>query len=265
VWRADLVDASFVPCAPDACCVLNDVVYAYTVRGFCSLTGVQTSLISRGVIDAQFPGRQFEEIRRIHLYANPSTEEIITIIQSTSLNNSSTVYVYSTLYKQWSFFDPVFDRYTAIGTFYPSASGGLPYILFGEYGSTGFAPVVSTWRPDSGDLIEVPELRLQPFYAGDPTLTKQWIDATWVVAQDPDAVLSIQQEVNDGVSSGAAFFGPLSAIDARATLGIVRAGAIAPMLELAAFINTTYVVQPPPTLKGVSVRYLPLTSQQRNR
>lgn len=266
VWRTDIVDSSFVPCAPDAACVLNDVVYAYTGRGFCSLAGNQTTLISRGVIDAQFPGRQFEEIRRIHLYANQTTEEIITIFQNpVTLNSSSQVYVYSTLYKQWSMFDPAFDRYTAIGTFYPSVTGGLPYVLFGEYGSTGFAPVVSTWRPDSGVPIDQPELRLQPFYAGDPTVNKQWIDATWIAALNPDFNdVSMSQEINDGYSSGSAFFRRLNEIDARATLGIARKYAIGPSIELSAFVGTLGI-DPPPVLKGVSIRYVPLTTQQRIR
>lgn len=262
VWRTDLVDPTFVPCAPDACCVLNDVVYAYTGRGFCSLSGVTTSLISRGVIDAQFPGRQFEEIRRIHMYADTSTEEIITLIQDpVSLDNSSTIYIYSTLYKQWTIFDPPFDTFTAIGTFYPSASGGVPYVLLGEWGGTGFAPVVSTWRPDSGQILDLPELRLQPFYAGDPALVKQWIDATWILNSGSSAV--VRQEVSNGNSSGQDNIRS-NTNDSRATLGIDISSAISPVLQLSGFV-VTFNLDPIPVLKGVSVRYVPLTTQQKVR
>jgi hypothetical protein len=269
VWRSDLVDPSFVPCAPDACCVLNDIVYAYTMRGFCSLSGNQTSLLSRGVIDAQFPGRQFEEIRRIHLYANTTTEEIIVLFQdAVTLDASATVYVYSTLYKQWSQYDPSFDLFTAIGTFFPIASGGLPSVLFGEYGGSGFAPVVSNWAPDLGVPLNG-ELETQPLYAGDPATQKQWIDATYILDK-ADFFPQVQQyttsSFSDFMGSGNSFAKDIGFADKRCTIGIRRASAIGPVLRLRAdFMPYDPGTSPPMTLKGISIRFVPLTTQQRDR
>lgn len=271
VWRTDLVDATFVPCAPDACCVLNDIVYAYTGRGFCSLQGVQTSLLSRGVIDAEFPGRQFEEIRRIHMHANPTTEEVITVIQSDiDLSISSVVYVYSTLYKQWSTFKPPFNVFTSLGTFYPSVSGGLPSVLFGEF-NNGSAPSVSTWSPDSGEQLAFPFVGLHPFYDGNPATLKQWIDATWIIDNAVSASgRLVYQYINRDVSSGIAVAKYPIADDAgspdrRATCGIVRRVSINPTLSLAAYLFDSDPNAPPIVLKGVSIRYVPLTTQQKNK
>jgi hypothetical protein len=265
VWQSTLVDPTFVPCAPDAACVLNDVVYAYTGRGFCSLSGIQTSLLSRGVIDAEFPGRQFEEIRRIHLYANPTTEEIVAIIQSPlNLAFDATTYVYSTLYKQWSTYLPAVATFTAIGTFYPSASGGVPYPILGAY-RNGFSPDAITWRPDSGTSVDFANIMLQPVYAGDPTVVKQWIDATWFFDRAAaDSGGNITQLRAAGEYTGQSGFSATDDSGSRATIGIARQGAISPTLGIGAEIAPNASLTPP-VLKGVSIRYVPLTTQQRSR
>lgn len=270
VWRSDIVDPTFVPCTPDACCVLNDVVYAYTARGFCSLQGITTSLLSRGVIDAQFPGRPFEEKRTVHMCANTTTEEIITVLQDTvSLFNAATVYVYSTLYKQWSTYAPTFRLYTALGLYNDGTPGSLPFVIFGEFNAPD-PPAMSLWREAAGLLGDTlyMDLQMQPVYAGDTAINKHWIDATWIM-DGTDFAPQLVQSVNNGQSSGFGQGNPTpgqTGQETRCSMGIARKAAISPFLQLGVNIGSH---DPsgniPVTLKGVSIRFKPLATQQGRR
>jgi len=267
VWRADLVDPTFIPVAPDACCVLNDIVYAYTSRGICSLAGVTTSLITRGVLDAEFPGQPFAETPLIHLYANPVTEEIMVIFENATQGGAATMYLYSTLYKQWStivFSDSAITAAASVA----SATAGVPnYTVFGAQTSGG-PPKTFSWD-DKGIALQAlrpfPALALQPFYAGDPLVLKRWIDATWVFG----AVLftTMVQRDNDYSTESSAPIKMTSlnaSLDARASLGITRRAAIGPSIRLSGYLVCTSS-DGPPVLKGLSLRYLPLTTQQKYR
>lgn len=265
VWRADLVDPTFVPVAPDACCVLNDIVYAYTSRGICSLAGVTTSLLTRGVLDAEFPGQPFTETPLIHLYANPVTEEIMVIFENATQGGAATMYLYSTLYKQWStivFSDPNITAAASVA----SATAGVPnYTVFGAQVSGG-PPKTFSWE-DKGiaaqALRPLPTLSLQPFYAGDPLMLKRWIDATWIF--NVVELTTVAQGVNGESSSKsqAQLFAP-TPVDSRASIGITRNGAIGASLRIAALVYAS-LADVPPVLKGLSLRYLPLTTQQKFR
>lgn len=263
VWGADLIDPTFIPVAPDACCVLNDVVYAYTPRGFCSLMGVTTSLITRGVLDAEFPGQPFEENPRIHLCANTVTEEVMVIFENSTQGGNATTYLYSTLYKQWSTVAFTDAKLTAGTSVQASTSGNPNYMVFGSMASGG-APKAMSWY-DGGiapqSLMPLPKLTLQPIYAGDPFVLKRWIDSTWLFG--PVASTTMSQTVND--SSATYTEAQLQAstpIDTRASMGISRRAAIGPSIRIAglAYCSLSDV---PPVLKGLSLRYLPLTTQQK--
>lgn len=265
VWRADLVDPTFIPVCPDACCVLNDVVYAYTSRGFCSLAGVTTSLLTRGVLDAEFPGQPFTETALIHLCANPVTEEILVIFENAAQGGDSTTYLYSTLYKQWSTIAFSDNKLTA-GASVASATAGFPnYIAFGAQVSGG-PPKTFSWE-DKGiaaqALRPLPTLSLQPFYAGDPLVLKRWIDATWIfnVVEATTVAQGVNGETNS--KSQAQLFAP-TPVDSRASIGITRRGAIGASLRITALVYASYA-DVPPVLKGLSLRYRPLTTQQKYR
>lgn len=263
VWRADLVDASFIPISPDACCVLNDVVYAYTSRGLAALSGVQTSLLTKGVIDAQFPVRSFNADARIHLYANTAAEEILAVFEGSTLGSLATTYVYSTLYQQWSEYQPSVRGLTAFAMYQPASANAAPYPIFGTYDATigNGQPYVRSWRADSGPPLD-PWLVLQPFYAGDPLTQKRWIDATWIADAHTNARL-FQYVMPSSFSSGDGSFKSTPARDWRINLGIRRVAAIAPSIVLAARLY--HFTLTPMTLKGVSMRVVQLTTQQRSR
>jgi hypothetical protein len=262
VWRTDLVDQTFVPVGPDACCVLNDVVYAYTSRGFASLSGTQVSLLTKGVIDAQFPVLSFRADSRIHLYANTAAEEILTVVEGATLGSTSTVYVYSTLYQQWSEYKPTDRRIMSFAMLQPANASDAPYPIFGTYDATIGAgqAYVRSWRPDAGTPLDG-VLNMQPWYGGDPLTQKRFIDSTWIIGSH--AAASIAQRVGPGaLASGSATF-KATQVDSRANMGIARAAAIGPSLVIGATLthgNTTPIV-----LKGVSFRSIPLTTQQRSR
>ena len=265
VWRADLIDPTFVPVGPDACCVLNDVVYAYTPRGVCSLAGVATSLITRGVLDAEFPGQPFTETALIHLYANPVTEEIMVIFEAAAQGGAATVYLYSTLYKQWStivFSDNAITAAAPVA----SATAGIPnYTVFGAQTSGG-PPKTFSWD-DKGIALQalrpLPAFTLQPFYAGDPLVLKRWIDVTWIF--NNVQLTTVAQGVNgESTSQTQAQLFSSNSIDARASMGVSRRGAIGESIRVSGFVYCS-LSDIPPVLKGLSLRYVPLTTQQKFR
>jgi len=267
IWRVDLVDQSFVPIGPDACCVLNDVVYAYTSRGLASLSGTQTTLLTKGVIDAQFPVQGFSAESRIHLFANTATEEILTVVEGASLGSTSTVYVYSTLYQQWSEYRPTDRRIMSFAMYQPADAAAAPYPILGTYDPAIGAgqAYARSWRTDAGDPL-TGLLQLHPFYAGDPLALKRWIDATWIGAGNGFNCY-VQQYLrvvpNTSAYAGFSYLEETPAGDARASVGILRAAAIAPAISLRAYLGHQSSI--PWVLKGVSLRYLPLTTQQRSR
>lgn len=267
VWHSDLIDPTFVPVSPDACCVLNDVVYAYTPRGICSLAGVTTSLITRGVLDAEFPGQPFAESPLIHLCANPVTEEIMVIFENATQGGDATMYLYSTLYRQWStikFSDPKLTAAASVA----SSTTGLPnYMVFGAQVSGG-PPKTFSWD-DQGIALQAlrpfPKLTLQPFYAGDPLTLKRWIDTTWLFNNvfQTRMVQSANgyswEDVADIVQ-----IAENTALDARASLGIRPESAIGPSIRLNGYVVCSASGEAP-VLKGLSIRYRPLTTQQKFR
>lgn len=265
VWRSDLIDPTFVPVAPDACCVLNDIVYAYTARGFCSLAGITTSLITRGVLDAEFPGQPFTESPLIHLCANPATEEIMVIFEAAAQGGDSRNYLYSTLYKQWSTIVFSDNKLTA-GASAASATAGIPnYMVFGAQVSGG-PPKTFSWD-DKGiaaqPLRPQPAFTLQPLYAGDPLTLKRWIDATWVF--NLVQATTISQGVNgESNSQTQATLVSSNSVDARASVGISRRGAIGASIRISGYAICS-LSDVPPVLKGLSLRYVPLTTQQKFR
>lgn len=258
VWRIDLVDRSFIPIGPDACCELNDVVYAYTPRGIASLSGTQVTLISKGVIDAEMYTQPFSADNRTHLWANPTTEELIIVREGSAFGESAQIFIYSTLYQQWSTYKPTADQLTAGGMYVPNDEDAA-YPLFATY-SSAFTARIYSWRSDAGSPLQT-RLTFQPFYAGDPLVLKRWIDATWVILTDPNVYA--YQLVQDGTDAGFAYFKSTPAGDARASMGIPRSAAIAPSLILGGILG--HFSTTPLVLKGVSLRYLPLTTQQRSR
>jgi hypothetical protein len=265
VWRADLIDPTFVPVSPDACCVLNDVVYAYTARGFCSLAGITTSLITRGVLDAEFPGQPFTESSLIHLCANTVTEEIMVIFEAAAQGGDSVNYLYSTLYKQWSTIVFSDNKLTA-GASAASATAGIPnYMVFGAQVSGG-PPKTFSWD-DNGIAAQAlrpsPAFTLQPLYAGDPLALKRWIDATWIF-NNVQFTYVLQGVNGELTTTTVALLRSSNSVDSRASLGISRLGAIGASLRISGFVSSNFS-DVPPVLKGLSLRYVPLTTQQKFR
>lgn len=258
VWRRDLVDRSFVPVGPDAVCELNDIVYAVTPRGLAALSGTQVTLISKGVIDAEIYPQSFSADNKLRLYANTSTEELIVVREASSLGQPSLIYIYSTLYQQWSTYRPTADELTAGAMYVPSNPNLAPYPIFASY-SLNVASVHS-WRTDAGNALQA-RVTFQPFYAGDPLVQKRWIDATWIIAHSPNVYAF--QRVQNLTAAGEGSFKATPAGDGRLNLGIPRSAAIAPSLILGA--NLVHFSSVPVVLKGVSLRFLQLTTQQRSR
>lgn len=268
VWRIDLVDPTFIPIAPDACCVHNDVLYAYTPRGICSLSGTTTTLISRGVLDAEFPALQFSADKKIHLYVDPTNEELIVLRQNAaSLTGASTIFVYSLLYQQWSTYVPSTTPLTCIGTFQPAAASTPAYPVFGWYGGAVTVGSIRSWRSDSGTPLDPVKLYLQPLYLADPLTNKRWIDVTWIGGAAGSVATSIDQYVDTstgGGYSGGGLFVATAAGETRCSIGVTRARAIAPTLRLLAEVHN-WPSAAPSVFKGLSVRVVPLTTQQKQK
>lgn len=254
-WQLDMVDPSYIPVAPDAACVMFDTLYAYTSRGVVAMRGIEPTPLTRGVIDDIFPGTPFSASRLQHMAANEAFEEIVFVAQDASDANSATMYVYSTLYRQWSSVTLSPMTLKAIGAMRPS-SGAAPYLLFGT-GTGANTPAIYRW--DGTGPLRNAEMQLQPVYAGDPMLVKQHVDVTWIV--NTGSFNTYCQGYFNGVTVYAGGGFPIydnRTHDARLTFGVPRNVAmgtsVKPSLTIGSGSNLAVV-------KGVSLRIVPQTNQ----
>jgi len=258
-WRVDMVDPSVVPVEPGAACVMFDTLYVYTERGIVAVDGAGKRPLTRGMVDDLFPGTPFRPGRRVQLLANTTDQELIALQPGATWGAAGTVHVYSTLYQRWS--SMAFNTYSSVdcGTMFAPADGSAAYPLFGvPYVSGSTVPDAAVWPKTTLPLTA--RLRLQPWYASDPMLQKQWVDVTVIVESDastPSIALYLADEL---VTSGPV--ARFNNYDKRATFGIPRNYAINQLLQLGLNITSGST---PARLKGLSVRLVPLTNQPGGR
>lgn len=244
--RVDPIDAKLVLAGPRAWCVLRDRIFAYTNRGFVSISDDGVVELSAGVVGDLLPGAVWAEAESPFLVADERTDEIYIIGAHETLN-----FVYSARYGCFSTTTQFDSAQTAV----QAASSRA--LIFGYATST-----IDELQPDlTGPMggSHVVQLDFQPIFGGRPDTLKQFVDATYIL--DPASSNDVFPRFNGLTSSD--FATPINAgNDLRATVGVpCDAPAIAPSLAIGLSVFGTALV----ILSGISVRYVPITEQVGQR
>jgi hypothetical protein len=272
-WRIDQLDTTLILSAPQCATVLRDSVYAYTNRGLVHIADDGFDEVSDLTVGDILPGPAYVETASLIVERDETFDEIHLITAGPDFTGSSeepppgepeppAYYLYNTVHKCWSkltFANVTALAYQRIPTNPVTQPNG--WVVVGTSDGSGVPNGVNVWLFDqavtAANLTAV--IQYQPFYEDDPLVLRHWIDATWLFAL-VDATRTINSSWL-GVADGSATLVAWLNGDARATFGIPRSAAIAPTLSPGLTIPGGGVFTPP-TCKGLSVRFSPLTEQQ---
>jgi hypothetical protein len=259
-WRRDPIDATLILSGPRAGCVLRDMVYAYTNRGFISVDGSgQTREYSIGRLNDQLPGPQwppaglptYQPSNAIVVECDETNDEIMI---REPLGAGFRVWIYNTLTD--SFVQDIVD-----------ASFGVTDALYSRFReqllvATAGNNASNVLRPDT--TFATMDFKFQPFSGGGSFLMRRWQQLE-VVYQCSDT-FTIAASVNSNVAMGSralsATFGNEESEYARTSFGVpVAAPAFANSIAVRVLMsgNTASRVR----LQGIALKYLEFTEQRK--
>lgn len=259
-WRIDQLDTTLILSAPQCATVLRDSVYAYTNRGLVRIADDGFDELSDVTIGDILPGPAYYETAALIVERDETNDEIWVIDTGVS-GGPPVVFLYNTLYQCWSklsaFTDVTALAYQRIPTDPATQANG--WMVVGQSPS-GDQPTYARFDQTASSTLAA-TVQFQPFYEQDPMQLKQWIDVTWVfgLADAGRTLSSSWLGVADGSNTLTAWLNG----DARATFGVPRSAAVAPAISPGFVISSGAFATP--VLKGLSVRYEPLTEQQAYR
>lgn len=251
-WRGDLVATGITISGSQACCVLNDVGYAYTSEGFISFTSAgQVTRISQGRIGDLLPGPPWDNgpyniDTAVFVCADEETSEIIIKVPT-----STALYRYNTLTDTFVQTQP-----TATLTTHAAYSRYTRSLL--TVGKTaGGSWVLET---DTGAVVSGSVWKYQPFYTDNPYSLKHWQQLDLAFTGAPSVVFPTFNSSISGAAIALTNAGPQA--QARGSWDIDRdSPAIANMIELAITVGAGGGW----TLQGASLQFEYLTEQRDKR
>lgn len=257
-WRIDPIESECVLAGPQCACSLNGTVYAYTNKGFVSITDAGVTRLSDPYIKELVPGVPYSSSSTAIVSPNILDSEIL-ISLGTSTN---IIYVYNIAQNGFTRLANngiALSNVTAMEwQLYPSS--GSATMLIGV-SNPGTQPQWGTWNATTSFLT--PQVTFQPVEHKDPALTKQWIDFTLIFDQS-----SAGRSVTGQVGGTTAGSGTLLAMptagagfvnDARVNIGVPLNFAMHPTLRPGWTLSSSATQA---TFIGISMRYTPLTYQQ---
>jgi hypothetical protein len=261
LWQVSLVDPSLVIAAPGCATNLRDLAFAYTNRGLVRIDDSGIQELSNGLLNDLLPGPSYVETQKTSVHADETNDEIYLLIQGASFGSASTLYVCSEVYGTFSTLTFSDQRITTLGyNKTPATPGqeGFPVIATSPQG--GAMPGYYSWDSTAGSPLK-PTALIQPFYTQDPYLVKQWIDTTWIF-EPADAGTAVVSIFNNTTQYGTGVI-KAHANDSRITFGVPRRCAV--RNSIMPGIKLTIAPAAPITIRGVSMRFKPITSQQVTR
>jgi len=249
-WRGDLVATGITISGSQACCVLNDVQYAYTSEGFVSVSSAgQITRISQGRIGDLLPGPPWDDgpynlDTAVFVCADEENSEIVIKVPA-----SSALYRYNTLTDTFVTVLPnatqtthaAYSRYTRSLLTVGKANNGSWYLES------------NTGTNNAGSVAQ-----FQPIYTDNPFSLKHWQQLDVAFTGSPTVTPTYNASVS-GATLALSNAGPQA--QARGSWDIDR--------DAPAIANTIAVqlVMSPGTwtLQGLSLQFEDLTEQRDKR
>lgn len=260
VWSVDTVDPKCFVAGAKAACVLNEQVFAYTNKGFVAVTDAGVTDISRGRIEDLLPGTSFtNSAYSLECVADIAKSEVWITLTATISNVTPQVSIVYNV-KNDAFTRLSATQYTGLSTMaYQDFTGTTaPGAMVFGLQSPSAAPRVC--YETAGPYLTATVI-YQPLFDGDPASIKQWIDFTAMVSANVDGstVTGMIADTSTLFTAPAKLVTP---VDCNASFGVPRRNAIAPTLKPG--VRWTGLFQDL-ALRGVSLRYTPLTPQQSRK
>lgn len=250
------IDESKIICAPQAMCTLDEQVYVYTNFGIFQLDSETRINITDTVIGDLLPGPEYKEISTIQMVENEGDLEIVLL----DVASKAKLYVYGKRdFSAWTTLEnnsASLQNITALAYQRSPASGDARVLV-------GVSPVASTpsyagWGDTSGFLIM--DVQFQPIYLDDPISLKHWIEASYIF-DDLNAGKQLRPIWNGAGSGFVNIVKYENGTYGRA--GVPRSAQISQ--NIAPGFDLTLTASPATRFLGISVLYLDLTKQAKQR
>jgi hypothetical protein len=257
-YRLDQIDSTAIICAPQAMCVLGELVYIYTNFGVLELNSETRNNLTDKVIGDLLPGPQYAEIPTIQMVGNETDLEVLLL----DVASKNRIYVYATAEGAgWTTLEnnpgTSLSNVTMLA-FQRSPASGDARVLVGTSPLGGNFPQLDAWGDTSGFLPM--DVLFQPVYADDPMVTRQWIEASYLFD-----VASAGKTLRPSWNATPSGLAPVVLYQNKATAraGCPRAFAVAESIAVGFDSLAGGSVQA--RLLGISLLYNPLTTQAKQR
>jgi len=252
-WSVELVDPTFIIAGPRAYCVLRDQVFAYGSLGFVGVSPQGVRQISAGIVgNLLFPEANVLN-STYYLTADDKNNDVWigTLAPADAPITGRMYYVYNAGTKAFT------THVSNPGSNIADTAAGYAPVLgqMAFLSSTG-----SIVGIDQSTVGRAATLDYQPVHDNDPLGAKQWIDMVAILnKQSADQLAVIAPRFNGSQGAEAGVVNKQN--DARANFGVPRnAPAIGHTLAPGLYLPGTEGVIV--SLRGVSLRYQPLSEQQ---
>lgn len=261
-FRIDIVDTTLILAAPQASCVLNEVVFAYTNVGYVSVDSAGTlDNLTDKIIGDLLPGAKYIEVRGLISERNEFDEEVLLILGENGNGNSDTVYVFNVKQRGWTTLaqnsNPL-SNLTAMAMMRDPAAG-QPRFMFATSPPVTPAPSYANWNDPSNFLLAA--IEYQPLYADAPLDLKQWIWVDFLFALGTATNKNVFARFN-GVQSGFQVVADLQTTG-YARVGIDRPYSVAHAIAPGFQALTSNGLQS--RFQGISIAFKQLTNQSKNK
>jgi hypothetical protein len=247
-WRLDAADPNLVLAGRNAICTLKETIWCYSNRGLVAVSddgGIQE--ISLGVIGDSLPGASFADTWDTWMAADEAHQEVWLTFRSGTLGaGSSITYIFNTLTKTFVRFTDANEYSTAVYAPF------LRSLVLGKVTAASPAgnPSQMYFEDDTSNTrLAGADVRFQPFFVNDPFDLKQFVDVTYIF-NNVGASVTLTPGFDD--TDSIAFTCNTSTAESRATAGVPRRCAIAPVLR-PGFKLSGYAT--PWDFRGISVRF----------
>lgn len=258
-YRVDPIDSTKIICGPQCMTSMDEDVYIYTNYGMFEMDSQNRNNLTDTIIGDLLPGPEYLETATRILVANENDLEIL--YRDTSSANRLWVYMtregggWTTLENNGA----ALSNITALAyQRSPFSGSGDPRVLVGVSPLGGSVPSYAGWG-FAGPWLTM-DFQYQPFYAGDPMTLKQFIEASfmWNATNTGKSLRPMWNSTPVGAANIVQY---QNAAYARA--GVPRVHATSQSISVGCDSVTNTGVQP--RFLGVSLAYLPLTTQAKQR
>lgn len=252
-WRVDIVAPETVLCSPRSMINMREQVYAYTNFGFGAVTDSGFVPISQSVVRTQFPGPPFSESVEIFLGGQELEGEVLV---SQTIGASTALYIYNTITDAFTYLSGTpFNNVSAFAWQESPASGNQALLVATT--DSGVGPVWWQWNSTTAHLDMT--VSFTPWFGEEPNGVKQWIDVTYLFLREASGYSLWPGYAGTFNPSTIPISVAQGGTEAQCTTGVPRQYAISPRISPSFSISN--IASNRVFLYGVSVRYVPLTTQ----